>query len=290
MKATGHWTIVYNPTSGGFRPDTLDRIQRTLRDGGIRSVALGTGYAGHAAELCHQLENTDRVACYSGDGTLNEVATGLLGRNVPLAFLPGGTANVMAHELGLPLDPVKAAAVLMRGRPRPVRPGTVGPGIFLLMAGIGFDAAAVSLVTPRLKAWAGRSAYVWAGLRALLAKSPDLRITVANEPALEARWVVAARAGRYAGPFVVHPAAGLEAPALGVAAVGAGRVLPFLVSNLAFGSGTSRAGRRLLQATRLLVEAEQPVHLQVDGDHWGQARRFEIGISSEAVLLCFPER
>ncbi|MFI5400589.1 MAG: diacylglycerol/lipid kinase family protein [SAR324 cluster bacterium] len=290
MKVNQSWTVIYNPASGGYRPGTLERILRTLQEGGIRSVVLATEYPGHAVDLCRALPDADGVACYSGDGTLNEVATGLIGRNVPIAFLPGGTANVMAHELGLPCDPVQAARLLMKGRPRPVRPGTVGPGIFLLMAGIGFDAMAVSLVGPRLKALAGRGAYVWAGIRALFAESADLRVSGAGEPAFTARWLVAARAGRYGGAFVIHPAAGLEAPALGVAAVGAGSVVPFLVANLACGRSTSRAGRRLLQTTRLLVEAAQPVPLQVDGDSWGRASRFEIGISTETVPLFFPER
>jgi diacylglycerol kinase family enzyme len=327
-----HWTIVFNPTSGTYRPATLDRIQRTLRDAGIRSVALGTDYAGHATDLVRNLSGTDCVACYSGDGTLNEVAGGLLGRNLPLAFLPGGTANVMAHELGLPRDAVKAVQALLRGKPRPIRPGTVGPGVFLLMAGIGFDARAVGLVTPRLKTWLGRGAYVWAGLRALLHEDQDLRVTGAMDSAnaadahapvaaadpnagaepdfattsngapkssasassngsaspLSARWLVVARAGKYAGPFVVHPQAALESSELGVAAVGAGSVVPFLVGNLGMGTHESRAGRRLLRATRLVVEADGPVPLQVDGDSWGQARRIEIGIAEDSIQMCFP--
>ncbi len=287
MKAGEHWSIIYNPTSGTFREQTLEQIQRTLRDAGVRSEAIGTTHAGHATELSRALTGTDRVACYSGDGTLNEVATGLIGRDLPIAFLPGGTANVMAHELGLPRDPVRAALALLRGRPRPVRPGRVGARLFLLMAGLGFDAAAVSLVSPRMKAWAGRGAYVWAGVRALFEAGPDLRVTGTGEP-LMARWVVAARARRYGGPFVVHPRAGLEAPALGIAAIGAGHVLPFLVANLGLGAARSRTGRWLLQATRLVVESEQPVHLQVDGDYRGQALRFEIGIADQAVQLCFP--
>jgi diacylglycerol kinase family enzyme len=60
------------------------------------------------------------------------------------------------------------------------------------------------------------------------------------------------------------------------------------VANLGLGAARSRTGRWLLQATRLVVEAEQPVHLQVDGDYRGQATRFEIGIADEAVQLCFP--
>jgi diacylglycerol kinase (ATP) len=289
MKATQHWTIVFNPTSGTYKPDTLDRIQRTLRDVGVRSVAIGTDYAGHGSELCHSITNTDRVACYSGDGTLNEVAAGLLGRNLPLAFLPGGTANVMAHELGLPRDPIKAALILLKGRPRPIRPGTIGPGIFLLMAGIGFDAKAVSLVSPRFKAYAGRGAYVWAGLRAFFAREPELRINGGQAPSGTARWVVAARAGCYGGPFTIHPHAGLESPLLGVAAVGPGRVLPFLVSNLGFGESRSRPGRALMQANRIVIESDQPAHLQVDGDYWGQASRFEIGMANEPLPMCFPE-
>jgi len=292
VKVTEHWTVIYNPTSGTYREDTLERIQRALRDAGVRSEAIGTSHAGHATELSRALTGTDRVACYSGDGTLNEVATGLIGRNLPIAFLPGGTANVMAHELGLPRNPVRAALALLRGRPRPVRPGVVGGRYFLLMAGLGFDATAVSLVSPRMKAWAGRGAYVWAGARALCETSPDLRLTGTNpgqaDDRLTARWVVAARARRYGGPFVVNPWAGLEAPTLGIAAIGAGHVLPFLVANLGLGESRSRNGRWLLQATGLVVEAERPVHLQVDGDYRGQATRFEIRIAEQAVQLCFP--
>ncbi len=290
MRSAERWTIIYNPTSGRFRPQTLDEIQRALRDAGIRSEALGTTHAGHAVELSRGLSGVDRVACYSGDGTLNEVATGLLGRDLPLAFLPGGTANVMAHELGLPRDPVRAALALARGRPRPVRPGTVGARLFLLMAGLGFDAAAVGLVSPALKAWAGRGAYVWSGVRALAEPRPRLRLTGGDGTVVEASWIVAARARRYAGSFVVHPAAGLEAPALGIAAVGAGRVLAFLALNLGLGLAGSVPGRRLLQQTRALVDAEQPVHLQLDGDYRGRDTHFEIAISDRAVQLCFPAR
>ena len=180
--------------------------------------------------------------------------------------------------------------MLLKGQPRSIRPGTVGPGIFLLMAGIGFDARAVSLVSPRFKALAGRSAYVWAGLRAFMYTEPYLRINGGGEPDGRARWIVAARAGRYGGPFTIHPHAGLESPVLGVAAVGTGKILPFLVGNLGLGETHSRPGRRLLQANRLVVEADRPVDLQVDGDYWGRASRFEIGIASELLPMCFPER
>lgn len=288
MRAAERWTLIYNPTSGRFRPAVLERIQRALHDAGIRSQAVGTTHAGHAIELGRGLAGVDRVACYSGDGTLNEVATGLLGRDLPIAFVPGGTANVMAHELGLPRDPVRAALALARGRPRPVHPGTTGGRLFLLMAGIGFDAAAVRLVSPAVKTRLGRGAYVWSGVRALAESRPRLRLTCGDGAAVEARWIVAARARHYGGSYVVHPLAGLEAPALGIAAIGSGHLLAFLAGNLGLGLSKSRSGRRLLQETRVVVDAEQAVDLQLDGDYRGRDTRFEIAVSDRALQLCFP--
>jgi diacylglycerol kinase (ATP) len=290
MKVREHWTIIYNPTSGTYRPQTLDRIQRALRDVGVRTVALGTDYAGHAVELCRSMSGTDRVACYSGDGTLNEVATGLLGRDFPIAFLPGGTANVMAHELGLPRDPIKAALALQRGSVRKVHPGRAGPWNFLLMAGLGFDATAVRLVSPRLKSYVGKGAYVWAGLQALFTSGTRLRMTMADGQHVETRWIVAARARKYGGPFVIHPEAGLEAETLGIAAVGPGQTIPFLVANLGMGLSGNGAGRRLSREAHIVVESDEPVDLQIDGDYRGKDSRFEIGIADAAIRLCFPER
>jgi diacylglycerol kinase (ATP) len=290
MNAGRHWTILFNPTAGTFRAAALEQTQRALRDAGVRSDFLATSHAGHATELCRSLTGTDCVACYSGDGTLNEAAVGLLGRDLPLAFLPGGTANVMAHEMGLPRDPVQAARMLAGGKPVSVRPGLVGNWPFLLMAGIGFDAEAVRRVSPRVKARIGKAAYVLAGLGALVAPPVSLRMTGGDGTRLDAVWIVAARARKYGGPFVVHPQAGLECEQLGVAAIGRGRVLPFLIGNLGLGASHSRPGRWLLQQRSLVVEAEAPVPLQVDGDFRGYATRFEIGLCTQTVRLVLPGR
>src|SRR5205807_4848035 len=56
--------------------------------------------------------HVDVVAAYGGDGTVMEVASGLLGTDIPLAIFPGGTANVMAVELGIPIDLAQACALV----------------------------------------------------------------------------------------------------------------------------------------------------------------------------------
>ena len=129
------WAIIYNPVSGSYRARTLAAIESFLQSQGIVTIALPTRNPGHATEIARTIEEVSCVAVFGGDGTLNEVANGLAGRGLPLAFLPGGTASVMARELGISRDPLRAARALLRGRPVEIRPGQIGSRLFLLMAG-----------------------------------------------------------------------------------------------------------------------------------------------------------
>ncbi|MCH8843476.1 MAG: hypothetical protein IID61_10940 [SAR324 cluster bacterium] len=294
------WAIIYNPVAGHYRQRTMEAIERQLHGQGITTVTIPTAYAGHATEIARGLPSVDCVAVYGGDGTLNEVvnglaahksaAKGLAKQGLPLAFLPGGTANVMAHELGLPRDPVLALGMLLRGEPRPVRPGRVGGRLFLLMAGFGFDGAAVYGVSPAVKRWSGKGAYVWSGLRALMAAKPVLRVTESDGPQRSGAWVVAARAGHYGGQWRIHPRAGLMRERLGLTVVGSWGLLPFLAGNL--GMGFARAGPCIWldDRTRLVVESSTPFHVQVDGDYFGSDTKFQVDLADVTIPLCFPGR
>ena len=283
------WAVIYNPVAGAYRARALERLERALREEGIEGLFLATERRGHGTELARQISGVDAVAVYGGDGSLNEVANGLIGRNLPLAFLPGGTANVMAHELGLPLDPARAARLLARGKPRLIRPGKLGSRYFLLMAGFGFDGDAVRRVTPALKERLGKVAYVLAGLQALLARTPPITAQPeGSRPPRQGVWVVAARARRYGGAFTIHPRAGLTHDALGLAVIGGLGVIPFLLGNL--GLGLPWAGPRtwLEQCASLRVECSVPIHVQLDGDYFGSGNHFEAGLADETLPLCFP--
>jgi YegS/Rv2252/BmrU family lipid kinase len=283
------WAVIYNPVAGSYRVRALERIERALREEGIEGLFFPTERRGHATELARRVSGVDTVAVYGGDGSLNEVANGLAGRDLPLAFLPGGTANVMAHELGLPLDPAGAAHLLARGKPRAVRPGTLGSRRFLLMAGFGFDGDTVHRVSSALKDRFGKLAYLTAGLESLFSRTPLLTVQPeAGRPARHGVWVVAARARRYGGGFTIHPRAGLTRDTLGLTVVGRLGVIPFLAANL--GLGLPWAGPRtwLDECARIVVESAAPVHVQVDGDYFGRGDRFEVGLSESTLPLCFP--
>lgn len=116
----------------------------------------------------------DFVVAFGGDGTVNEVANGLAGTEVPLALLPGGNTNVVCRTLGIPTDVVEATELLlsMSGAPRTRRItlGRVDERYFVFACGCGLDASVVRKVdaNPSLKSTAGPWFYSWSAVTSYL--------------------------------------------------------------------------------------------------------------------------
>jgi diacylglycerol kinase (ATP) len=102
----------------------------------------------------------DVVAAAGGDGTVNEVMNGLVGTNTALAVLPVGTVNIWARELGLSMELKRAATNFLDAHLEKIDVGKAGNRYFLLMAGIGFDAAVTAIINPQEKKQLGVLAYV----------------------------------------------------------------------------------------------------------------------------------
>ena len=288
------WAIINNPTSGSFRPDRLAAAVSVLRAEGIEVQQHPTERPGHATELAASLTGVERILAHGGDGTLNEVANGMLQRkgagagDVALAFLPGGTANGMAFELGLPRNPAKAAQQLLKARPQPVRPGMVNGRAFLLMAGFGFDGLAVYMVGKAVKSRLGAAAYLVMGVRALWHPKPVMRVTLPDGRQHQGVWVVGSRGRRYGGMFFIHPKAALQAPDMGVTVVSKAMIAPFAFTHMLTGHGWRGGGINLPTAPNFRVESETPVYVQVDGEYLGQGNRFEVTQSETALSFCMP--
>lgn len=131
-----------------------------------------TNRRGHATRFAHDAarRGLDVVVGFGGDGTLNEVATGIAGTDTALGVLPGGSTNVFARTLGMPNDPVAAVESLARGLdvgdPRPIGLGRVNGRFFCFHTGIGYDAAVVETVERRaaMKRWFGHPLFISAAL------------------------------------------------------------------------------------------------------------------------------
>ena len=98
----------------------IDRVAGTLSDGGWEVEVLPTQGPGHARELAERgvAEKVDVVTVFGGDGTTMQAAAALVGTDVALGVIPGGTGNLLAGNLRIPPSPIRAARVLLTARPR----------------------------------------------------------------------------------------------------------------------------------------------------------------------------
>jgi diacylglycerol kinase family enzyme len=134
--------------------------------------AIDTEAAEHAIEIGREAGHGeyDIVVAFGGDGTLNEVANGLAGTDVPVSVLPGGSTNVVARTLGIPNDVVDATEHLISiaddFRPRKIDLGKINGRHFVFACGMGLDATVVKRVDahPRMKARAGQWYFTWAAV------------------------------------------------------------------------------------------------------------------------------
>lgn len=213
--------IIYNPTAGRGqrrRRTQLERAQHSLKLAGILTELEATTGPGSATEQARNAVADGRqlvLAC-GGDGTINEIVNGLAGSQVPLAVLPGGTANVLVKELSLPWEIPQAAERLARGTLRRIALGLAlspelpgGQRFFITLAGAGPDGKLVNAVNLETKRRLGILAYWLEGLRQLVEYSfPRFRV-VSEEQEHQATLVVVGRTKHYGGPVLITTEADL---------------------------------------------------------------------------------
>jgi YegS/Rv2252/BmrU family lipid kinase len=182
-----------------------------MRGNGLELVNAPTEGPGHATEIVRLFlqRGVEIVAACGGDGTISEVACGLVGSEVPLAVLPGGTSNVLARELGIPLDLARASSLLQAGRVLRVRVLDADGRPFLLWAGVGIDARIMARVRPQWKRWLGRTGIFFTSLIEFARyEFPRLEVTV-DGAVHAATFAVVCHARRYAGDWIIAPEASL---------------------------------------------------------------------------------
>jgi YegS/Rv2252/BmrU family lipid kinase len=162
--------VVINPASGQDQY-ILNTINRVFREAKIAWEVSITQTSGDASRFAAKAAagDADIVAVYGGDGSVMEVAEGLIGTNIPLSILPGGTANLMSVELGIPrkLEDAARVACSPSSVVRQVDMGQTEMGKFMLRVGIGFPAEKVILADRDLKDKYGLAAYTIAAFKAM---------------------------------------------------------------------------------------------------------------------------
>ena len=272
-------SMILNPAAGRMQrsPDIRAAILTSLSDEGIKVLPEFTSGPGDATSIAGRAARRGDpfVIVCGGDGTINEALQALVGSETALAVWPGGTANILAKELGLPSDEKALAKMISTGKRRRVsvgsatRPGTAWQRYFILMAGIGLDAAIVRGVDPRLKKVSGYGAYVVSAL-GFLARLPREPFTLSiNGAKHEGTFACISNALNYAGGFTLTPDASLDEPNLDVCLFNSHSRIEYL--NLAFRglTGSHTTHESVLYRKTMAVAAESSggsVPVQLDGE------------------------
>lgn len=250
-------------------------------------TARGDGRA-RAERLAPDVE---LVVVIGGDGTLTEVLAGLPRRDVLVAVLPMGTANVLALDLRLPRDVAGFEALLTRARIQLLDTALVnGSMLSFLVSGVGFDAAVVRALEERRTGPITRLDWVLAGVRAFKAwDSPRLRVEIdgVGVPG-EFGQVLVSNIVHYAGYDVLDPGRVFDDGQFEVYMF-KGHSRTALLGHMMRGATGRFPSRRVTmrRARRVSVRGDRPAPFQIDGDFRGEIP-FELAVGSHPFRLLVP--
>lgn len=283
--------LIANPISGGDARPRIEAARSLLTRLGAEVELFLTAASGDARRAAAEAKQQgfDRLVAAGGDGTLNEVVSGVFPDPLPVAFLPLGTVNVFALETGIPFDLEAACRLAVSGAERPISLGQIDDQLFLLMASAGWDAEAVARVRPGLKRVIGRLAYTISALEALLPPAKRLHLQLPDGSRLSGHGVVVSNCRYYGGRYVVTPRASLFAETLEVALLRKPGRLALLAfaARLLFGRPQPAAAVDFLSVSSADLSGE-PIAIQVDGDAWGRSPA-RIRSLPAAVHMILPE-
>ena len=282
-------------------------VHRALAQGHDVEV-VETNRRGHATRIAQDAarRGVDLVVGFGGDGTLNEVATGIAGTDTALGVLPGGSTNVFARTLGMPNDPVEAVKGLVRGLDagnlRPIGLGRVNSRYFCFHTGIGFDAAVVKQVERHasLKRWAGHPLFIYAAVSTWATHydrhTPHFSLRFPDGTSVPDGYftiVLNTNPYTYLGnrPLDLSHEASLDRGLVAITfrTMKVGAILSSLAGALR-GGGVEPSDYldERVDLTHFEITGAKPFPYQVDGDYLGESTHLTFQHCPDAVRLCMP--
>lgn len=259
-------------------------LETTADDAGVSMARRAVG------------ERPDLVLVAGGDGTVRVVCAELAGTGIPVAVLPGGTGNLLARNLGISLELEVALAALLDGSERRidsvrVEGDELSSDRFLVMAGLGLDAAIIDDAPDELKKRVGWAAYVVSTLKNLNHPSVRVEITVDDQPAVRrrARTVVIGNVGTLQANIPLLPDAEPDDGLIDVVVL-----TPRLVSHwprLALGLVVKSLRERHVErftGKRIQVRADRAVRRQLDGDAISEGTSLLAEVDASSLVVRVP--
>jgi len=272
--------LIANPVASKVDEDVIAVIRSECAAAGWSLEVAATLRAGDARRHAQRAvaERFDRVICYGGDGTAMQAAAGLVGTDVPLGLVPGGTGNLLAGNLRLPRTPLQAARVAVRGRGRRIDLGRVprddGDHYFAVSSGAGWDALVMAKTSTEAKHRWGIGAYWRTAVRELArVRNVPHTVTVDGQAIdSEAAMVMVANCGEIIPPWLrFHRDIAMDDGVLDVVIVPANRWWQGLRAawQMWSGIGLANGGVRFVRGREVEVRPTVPQPVQLDGEPMG---------------------
>jgi diacylglycerol kinase (ATP) len=287
--------LIYNPAARRLlrgRAAKLQQIEKALSAAGIAVEMAATERSLHAAQLAREAVKAqpDLIIACGGDGTVNEIISGMAKSHIPLLVLPGGTANVLAKDVGIPKDFRRSIQLTHTGIIRRIALGKVKDRYFVCMAGVGVDAGIVAAVNSDLKRKLGEGAFWVAGFKQLFAYAfPSFQLVIDGQTHT-GTFAVIARARSYGGPLSIAPHADLFSSRFDICLyTGSSRwsYLRYCLFTL-LGKHLSLSDVTYLQATQVEAGGNSEVWYQLDGELAGKLPQ-KFSIETDALSLIVPD-
>lgn len=237
------------------------------------------------------------VLAWGGDGTVTAVASVLAHGAVPLGLLPGGTGNLLARNLGIPLDLTEAVTAAVRGRDRRIDLLDVYLGhgehrVSTVMCGTGWDADMMA-APEQLKKRLGWGAYAVEGARRIRQQPMRLRLSVDGAPPqrLYGRTVLVANVGTLVAGLQLLPESQPDDGLLEVLVVDPASPVDWLRTTVDVVRGKGSAGdpsRTLLRGRDVVVSTGHRRHRQIDGDLVRSGYGFHVRLMPGALAVRVP--
>ena len=266
-----------------------------------------TNRRGHATRFAQDAarRGLDVVVAFGGDGTLNEVATGVAGSETALGVLPGGSTNVFARTLGMPNDPTAAVKQLVEAleleRIAPIGLGNVNGRYFCFHTGVGYDAAVVRAVERRaaLKRWLGHPLFVGAALQTWAVgysrKEPHFSVDIGEETVARGFFTIVMNTNPYTflgnKPLNLSPHANLDTGLSVITFTSLSAVALLGSLGKALRSGGVPEGKHVdlrEGVSALTITDDRPFPFQLDGDYLGETTDLRFTHVPNAVRLVQP--
>lgn len=289
--------VVLNPKAGSCTADDVRAALARHFSGDDDSCAIvETKESLDLGEVARRAgaEGRGMVIAAGGDGTVSAVANGLVGTDTPLGIIPLGTANVLARELGIPVD-LEAACALLAGDHdlRAIDAMRVGDKHFYTQVGVGIDALMIRDTTREDKRRFGRAAYLWTALTRLVGFQPRrFSLAVDGKPSRRrASQVVLANVGTLGQPpFTWGPDIKLDDGTIDVCIVRARTAVDYLGLAWHVVRGQHhRSGNVRYEYSRkaVAIATDRPLPVQADGEVLGETP-LEVHVVAGAVRVVVP--